>query len=156
MRRRSQPTHSEDLTAEVFARAWRNFSSLEDIDSPLPWLYGISRNVVREHYRAMEKSPTLVDHTEADAPTTKVAPEEFDAVDMSLDINRALFALSESDREMLMLVAWEDLSHGEVAQVLNITPNNARVRLHRARTNLSAALTELTSHVSELSPGEKK
>ena len=104
----------------------------------------------------MEKSPTLVDHTEADAPTTKVAPEEIDAVDMSLDINRALFALSESDREMLMLVAWEDLSHGEVAQVLNITPNNARVRLHRARTNLSAALTELTSHVSELSPGEKK
>lgn len=155
MKRRSKPANSEDLAAEVFARAWRNFDSLSNADAPLPWLYGISRNVVREHYRATKKAPTLVDYTEIDAASYTAAPEEFNAVDMSLDINRALYSLSTSDKEILMLGAWENLSITEIAQVLEITPNNARVRLHRARTNLSAALDALTSHVSELSPGEK-
>jgi RNA polymerase sigma-70 factor (ECF subfamily) len=52
----------------------------------------------------------------------------------------ALARLSDADRELLLLIAWEGLSAAEAATVLNIKPTTARVRLLRARRRLLAAL----------------
>jgi DNA-directed RNA polymerase specialized sigma24 family protein len=55
-------------------------------------------------------------------------------------ILEALKALDEPDRELLMLVGWEELTPAQAAQVLAITPLAARSRLHRARRRLRAQL----------------
>jgi RNA polymerase sigma-70 factor (ECF subfamily) len=67
-----------------------------------------------------------------------------------------LSTLPDDDRELLTLVAWEGLTPAQAAGVLGLTPGATRVRLHRARTRLRAALadpaltdpalTEETSH----------
>ncbi|QPK78699.1 RNA polymerase sigma factor [Corynebacterium lizhenjunii] len=135
-RRRSPGDVSEELCAEVFERAWTGFDNLQG--APLPWLYGIARNVLLESYRCRQRQADSADPAElADAPAPSASFAEH--VDLSLDVNRALVALRPAEREILLLSAWEGLSPTEVAEVLDITPANARVRLHRAR----AALTEL-------------
>lgn len=129
LRRRVPQEHAEELAADVFERAWANFDTLTG-ENPLPWLYGIARNVMREFYRSRREFENLDDFDGA-------LPDESAAVDLSFDINRALLHLPYAEREILTLFAWEELTQAEIAEVLGITPNNVRVRLHRARTHLS-------------------
>lgn len=132
LRRRVPDGQAEELVADVFARAWRNFDTLQG--TPLPWLYGIARNVMREFYRSAAPRMDNVDDYDP-------ARADFAAsVDLSLDINRALLTLSDADRDILTLHAWEGLTPAELAETLDISPGNVRVRLHRARTHLAAAL----------------
>jgi DNA-directed RNA polymerase specialized sigma24 family protein len=53
---------------------------------------------------------------------------------------RALVTLNERDRELLRLIAWEGLEHGQVADVLGINPRLLSLRLHRARRRFVQAL----------------
>ncbi len=53
------------------------------------------------------------------------------------ELAAAFFRLSETDREILALEAWEELDPGEIAAVLGCSRNAARIRLHRARRRLS-------------------
>ncbi|MDO5097258.1 MAG: sigma-70 family RNA polymerase sigma factor [Corynebacterium sp.] len=138
LRRRSDYDHAAELAAEVFLRAW---SKWEDAaDPPLPWLYGIARNVLLEFYRKREQDQKL--HRKAAACNTVIALSAVDAVVSRLDVLSALHELPESDQEVLTLHTWESLSPKEIAQVLHISPENARVRLHRARQRLAEKLKE--------------
>jgi RNA polymerase sigma-70 factor (ECF subfamily) len=73
-------------------------------------------------------------------------PESWDAVDDRLGgctiagLTEALAALFDEEREVLLLVAWEQLTSAEVAVVLDIRPGTARSRLHRARVQLRGFL----------------
>jgi RNA polymerase sigma factor (sigma-70 family) len=158
--RRAGPPAAEDLLSEVFIAALS--ASLRvvahDSGSALPWLYGIALNVLRRHFRQQ--------------PAQGMARDlgvDWDAVDDRLDawaergrLRAALDGLSESDRELLLLVAWEGLTHAEAAEVLGISQVAARSRLHRARMRALKALQKLRgsdpgSHdvVTTLYAGEK-
>jgi RNA polymerase sigma-70 factor, ECF subfamily len=99
-------------------------------DDPLPWLYGTARNVVYAEARSRRRSAP-------GEPSTAPAPE-VRSLDPELD--RALRALRDPDREALLLVAWEDLTPTQAAAALGITPTAFRVRLYRARRRLRATL----------------
>ena len=87
---------------------------------------------------------------------------DWDAVDDRLDawaergrFRAALAVLTDSDRELLLLVGWEGLSQAEAATALGISPGAARVRLHRARKRALSALEKLgpggpVTHVTTL------
>jgi RNA polymerase sigma factor (sigma-70 family) len=130
--RRAGPPAAEDLLSEVFIAALSASSRVvaHDSGSALPWLYGIALNVLRRHFRRQQ-------------PTQGAARDpgpDWDAVDARLDaraergrLQAALADLSESDRELLLVVAWEGLTYAEAAAALGISPGAARTRLHRAR-----------------------
>lgn len=137
--RRAGPSAAEDLVGDVFVAAlearvrYRPHQS----ESALPWLYGISGNVVRAHLRKQRPS-ALVD---ADVGV------DWHAVDDRLDaratrdqLRRALASLSPAEREAFLLVAWEGLSTAEAAQALGVTPTVVRTRLTRARQRARTAL----------------
>ena len=58
----------------------------------------------------------------------------------------ALARLNERDRELLMLLAWEELSQAEAAEVLGLRKNTVAVRLHRARRQFADALAAEDAH----------
>jgi RNA polymerase sigma-70 factor (ECF subfamily) len=58
------------------------------------------------------------------------------------EVLRAMGALGDDDRELLMLVSWEELSPTEAARVLGLSALATRSRLHRARRRLRALLEE--------------
>lgn len=141
--RRIGPAAAEDMLGEVFVAAVGARARVRPhaSGSALPWLYGIAGNVVRSYLR---RSParSLVD-------TSPVV--DWDAVDERLDagarraeLRAALAALNDTERELLLLVAWDGLTPSEAADALGLSPVAARSRLHRARTRAQAALADLS------------
>ncbi len=139
VRRRSHDrAEIDDVVSEVYAAAWRRRLDLSPDGAPLPWLYGIAANVLRNHWRAGSRRLRLVDRLEAEPhPETGGDPAERPGA----EIRAALDRLSFDDQEVLRLVAWEGLSHAEVGQVLGCTTNAVGIRVHRARQRLEAELT---------------
>lgn len=144
--RRAGPPAAEDLLSEVFVAALSASSRVvaHDSGSALPWLYGISLNVLRRHFRQQQPAGSV----------TRDLGMDWDAVDERLDawaererLRAALGGLSESDRELLLLVAWEGLTHAEAATALGISQVAARSRLHRARMRALKALQKLRGSV---------
>jgi RNA polymerase sigma factor (sigma-70 family) len=137
--RRAGSPAAEDLLSEVFiaALAGRTRVVAHDSGSALPWLYGIAMNVLRRHFRQAAAQWAAAEDQGVD----------WDAVDARLDaeakrgqLRSALNVLSERDRELLLLVAWEGLTPAEAAEVLGIGKAAARSRLHRARRRALQAL----------------
>jgi RNA polymerase sigma-70 factor (ECF subfamily) len=122
---------AEDLTSEVFVIAWRRRR-----DAPadsLPWLYGVARRVLSNDRRAARAHARRV---HALAEQLAGAPAE----EPSGVVAAALARLSERDREVLLLIAWEGLEPHELPAALGCLAATARVRLHRARRRFSALL----------------
>jgi len=134
--RRRAPADHEDLVTEVFLVAWRR---REDVPrEPLPWLYGVARKVLANHRRAGDRRAALTERAAAHAATA--APDLAEAVGLRADLARALAALPDHDRELVLLVAWEGLTLAEAAAALGCRRGAAAVRLHRARRRLHTAL----------------
>jgi RNA polymerase sigma-70 factor, ECF subfamily len=131
---------ADDLLGDVFVAAVeaRLRATIHTSGSALPWLYGIAKNVIRTHLRS-RSSPTGI----SDTPDLDWA-----AVDARLDaesqrgqLRDALDCLAPGEREVLLLVTWEQLTVSEAAEALGISPVAARSRLHRARARASSSLT---------------
>ena len=156
LRRRTDSGHdAADLLADTFLVAWRRLDDIPSGNQTGPWLYGVARRVLANHRRGEGRRHALA---------TKLRQEltEPDETDTALSDDspaaRAFRALPEQDRELLSLVAWEELDTAQIATVLGITRNAVRIRLHRARKRFAkllnaplanrnlVALTEEASH----------
>jgi len=144
--RRVDPAEAEDLLADVFRIAFERRSTFErDRDSARPWLYGIAANVVAKHHRSEGRrlraiARLSIDRTLDDDPAER-AVAAADAVVRWARVMDAIRALPEAERQVLLLLAWEELSYDEIALALGIPVGTVRSRLSRGRARL-AALTE--------------
>lgn len=138
--KRRSAVDQEDLTTEVFLVAWRRRDELPA--EPLPWLYGVARRVLANQRRAGDRRDALAERAAAHA--ADAAPDLADAVGLRADLARALGQLTERDRELVLLVAWEGLTVAEAAAALGCSRGAAAVRLHRARRRLHTALNDDT------------
>jgi len=137
-RRRVGESAAPDVVADVFTVAIEHPDRLPP--DALPWLYGVARKVLANHRRGAVRRDALAERAEAHAEP--FAPDPADAAGVRADLVRALAGLRESDRELVLLVAWEGLSVAEAADVLGCRRGTAAVRLHRARKRLRSALSE--------------
>jgi RNA polymerase sigma-70 factor, ECF subfamily len=133
--RRVERDSVEDLAADVFAVAWRKRESVS-AGEELPWLYRIAANLVANHRRKQAASVSFV----ASLRPADSAPAADEIVIADQQLAAAWKQLKPRDREVLALSAFEELSPTEIATVLRVTPNAVSIRLHRARTTLSALL----------------
>ncbi len=127
-----------DVVAETFVIAWRKIDALPSGTESRLWLYGVARNVLANHRRGLVRRRSRQVELDTDiADLYAYSPEG--SVELGA-IARTFRELSDDDRELLSLVAWEGLDHGEIARVLDCSRNAVRVRLHRARRRFSKAL----------------
>jgi RNA polymerase sigma-70 factor (ECF subfamily) len=137
--RRRGAADPEATAAEVMTIAWRR---LPDVPrgNPRPWLLTTARNLVfAEWHRAQREPNAFARVGNAEAAFESPTP----VLDLDPTLEAALRSLSIEDREMLLLIAWEELAPREVGQSMGISPVALRVRLHRARRRLQAALTRV-------------
>lgn len=140
---------ADDLAGQVFCSAFeqrRHFQPLHE--SALPWLYGIATNLLLKQWRrgARERHafarlaiPRASGHNEAAA-----ADDRLDAVHQGKVLRAALGRMPQGDRNVVLLVAWEELTYAEVATALGIPEGTVRSRLHRARRALRLSLDAST------------
>lgn len=127
---------ADEIVSETFMVAWRRFADLPAAE--LPWLLGVARNVMREEVRAEARRASLA--TELRRWTRGPEADVAEGVVDRMAMLRALTELADADREVLTLVAWQGLSPRDAARVLGCTAPTLRVRLHRARKRLAAAV----------------
>ena len=134
-RRAPQLADAEDAMAETYVVAWRRFAELPaDAQGQRLWLFGVAYRVIANQRRAAGRRLQLTERLKLALLPPSRPPAAL------ADVTEALTTLADGDQEILRLAAWEGLSHGEIGQVLAITPNAAAIRLHRARRRLEDAL----------------
>lgn len=141
IRRRIYPlSHSDvdDLIEEVLIIAWRR---LEDIPkgAEVPWLIGVARNVLRNAHRKLRRGQEI---------TSRVAPAHHDAsaednVVADEGVRAALANLSDDDRDIVLLHAWDGRSAHEIGLIYGISANAAAVRLSRAQDRFRKNFTDM-------------
>ncbi len=142
LRRLGKEDSAWDVVSETFMVAWRRWDARPDAEIVLPWLYAIARYAVSNQLRARGRHIRLTARLSAVTRLEEV-PDPADGVVLGQSVTVALARLPESDREVLRLVAWENLDDARsIALVLGISPGAARVRIHRARQRLRALLAE--------------
>jgi RNA polymerase sigma-70 factor (ECF subfamily) len=130
---------AEDVVSETFAVVWQKRDLISD--EPLPWIYAIARRVIANQRRSDGRRGRLHDRISGEVAVAG-APDAAAIVENRTELATAFATLSDTDQEVLRLVAWDELSAAEGAQVLDCTPAAFRVRLHRARRALRHALDE--------------
>ena len=136
LRRIANPADAEETAAETFVIAWRRRSDAPREDHEIAWLYAIARRLLANQRRGSERRVRLLDRLRADASQPVLAIP----VATAGPAVEALTRLGVADQELLRLVAWEELSHAEIAVVLAISPNAVAIRLHRARRKFEEEL----------------
>jgi RNA polymerase sigma-70 factor (ECF subfamily) len=133
---------ADEIAAETFLIAWRRLDAIAT--EPLPWLYGVARNVVLRHRSAAGRQARIERALAHEPP--ELSSGQHDG-DRDPQLSEVWEQLSAVDREVLALVAWEELSVAEGARVIGCPAPVFSVRLHRARRRL-ARLLESPSQVS--------
>jgi RNA polymerase sigma-70 factor (ECF subfamily) len=139
--RRAPEAVAHDITAEVFSVAWRRRADLPVEDEAIAWLIAIARRLLANEERGRRRRERL----RARLFVLSSGPPSRDRRDeVHSPLKVALDSLSSGDREIIALSYWDQLSHAEIAEVLDITDNAVAVRLHRARERLKQRLLQST------------
>lgn len=144
--RRLGPDTADDIVAETFLIAFQRRRDYDvDRTDAVPWLYGIAANLIAKHRRAETRMHRAFARTGngpvAESPTDRV-DARVTAAGVQRSLAAALAGLSAADREVLLLVAWAELSYHQVAEALGIPVGTVRSRLHRARRTVRRELGE--------------
>ena len=102
---------ADEIAAETFLIAWRRSDTVPR--EPLPWLYGVARNVVLRHHEAIRRQTRACQAAEREC----LAPVRSDVAGDPA-VWEAWDRLRPADREVLALIAWEELSVAEAARAL--------------------------------------
>ena len=106
------------MIAETFATFWRRFDRCPQGDELRPWLFGVARRVIANQRRSERRRSALGERLAANVdPETPIDPDEAPS-----ELARAFASLSDSDRELLWLVAWEGLTSEKLAVALGTNP----------------------------------
>jgi RNA polymerase sigma-70 factor (ECF subfamily) len=136
---------ADDLAAETFALAFERRASCRSTSSVLPWLYGISTNLLRRRWRTERRQLRAFGRSGVD----RWADHESDAFERGVDVRlaRALAAMRPRERDALLLYAIADLSYEEIATALDVPVGTVRTWLHRARETGQRELATETDSV---------
>jgi RNA polymerase sigma-70 factor (ECF subfamily) len=145
--RRLGMSAADDVMAETFLVAFRRRGHYDQSrENARPWLYGIATNLIARQRRAEARSYRALAKTGLDPVADSfadIAVERIAALAARPLLARALARLRPGDRDVLLLVAWADLTYDQTSEALGIPTGTVRSRLHRARAQVRQELEGL-------------
>lgn len=134
---------AEDITQEVFLKAYRGLDQFRQESSVKTWLYRIAINESRKYLRSWSFRQIFSTYlSKKELGPEKVADTNVEAAVMQrqskVQIAERVMMLSPLYRKVMILHYYEDLSIKEIAHVLDISEDAVRTQLHRARKNFRA------------------
>lgn len=136
---------AEDLTQETFLRAYRRRDTLRDEGAQTAWLYRIATHVcldrLRQYARRSPKeSDADLDDLDVAEPDEPSLQQTLERDEMSECVQSFLNRLSDNYRAAILLHDMHELTSPEIAQLLGVSLDTVKIRLHRARHKLRIAL----------------
>lgn len=144
-----RPEEAEEVTQDVFVKAFRQLGSFSGRSSFQTWIYRIACNTALSHARRTRRRNTLTGIDERRLgllPDEEVERlEEWVAHERQLEaLTRAVARLEADERALITLFYYEERSVSECAAILGLQENNVKVRLHRIRKKLYLLVMEET------------
>jgi RNA polymerase sigma factor (sigma-70 family) len=133
----------EDIAAETFRIAFDDRRRFDERSGGMrPWLFGIATNLLRHHFRSVERGrrATLRSRSSEIDVSADEALGRIEADSLGPALAAALATLSAADRDTLLLLAWGGLGYDEIALATATPVGTVRTRIHRARTRVRAHL----------------
>lgn len=127
---------ADDLVQDTLERAWSRVALWRNVSDMRAWLFAIMHNLHVDALRRGRLAVVALDEDAADA----VAPPPQAARAVVLDLQAALERLSSEQREVLLLVALEDMAYADIARTLGIPLGTVMSRLSRGRERLRVLL----------------
>jgi len=132
------PRAAEELTQDVFVRAWNGLQGFRGASAFGTWLRTIA---VRVHLNAQRAAQRLAEHEQAGPDVERYAFAAKRAMpETQVDLERALAALPVRAREVILLFDVYGYRHDEIAELLGIQPGTSKAHLHRARQSMKEML----------------
>lgn len=123
---------ADDLVQDTLERAWSRFAQWRPGSDLRAWLFGIMHNLRVDQLRRGALSTLSLDEEADDVPTRATQTDRLEV----MDLEAALRQLPDEQREVLLLVALEEMSYAEVAAALGIPAGTVMSRLARGRERL--------------------
>lgn len=138
----SDRENSEDMVQNVFLRMLKYRHTFKGDGEFRTWMYHLARNVLNDFHKSNKKQMNRLEDqfNEVADDSTGISADREEEVHL---LNRALTRLTEENREILVLSRYQELAYSEIAQILEITEANVRVRIHRAMAQLKTAYLKL-------------
>jgi len=133
---------ADDLIQETFIRAQKNLNRLKDESKLSSWIFRIAYNLCQDHFRKISQSSKREQFPaeERQFLTEPLFQKEFEQHQMGECVQDKIRLLPESYQTVLVLFDLMEFSHQEIAEILEISVENVKVRLHRARRKLKTIL----------------
>jgi len=130
-RRMAGPDAADELTQDVFVRAWQKLGTFRGDSAFATWLHRLAVNVIVERFRSLG---TLRDRFIGDGEDAlQRMPSARGSGDFRMDFDAALERLPAAAREVFVLHDVEGYKHHEIGTLLGISPGTSKSQLHRAR-----------------------
>jgi RNA polymerase sigma-70 factor (ECF subfamily) len=123
---------ADDLVQDTLERAWSRLHQWRAGSDMRAWLFGIMHNLRIDQLRRPRLSTLSIDADEFELPTR---PTQSDALELR-DLESALGHLADEQREILLLIALEEMSYADIASTLGIPIGTVMSRLSRGRERL--------------------
>ncbi|MCX6182907.1 MAG: sigma-70 family RNA polymerase sigma factor [Bacteroidetes bacterium] len=132
-----------EITSDVFAKALVNIKKYKYKEVPfVSWLYGIARNEMLQHFRKQKIQNTVF----VEEDKLRHFTEEIDSVnkeELFEKMKKALEELAPEELELVEMKFFQQLSHKEIAAILNISEENARVKTFRVIKKLKETVNKM-------------
>lgn len=134
VRRMIGPEHADDVTQDVFVRAWTKLSTFRGEAAFGTWLYRLAVNVILARRTTLGTERARIDDSEDALDVLPGRPGT--ALELSLDFEEAIDRLPDGARHVFVLHDVEGYRHEEIAEMLGIVPGTSKSQLHHARMAL--------------------
>ena len=137
-----EPSIADDLTQETFIRIGENLHALRDPAKISSWIFRIAYHQVKDHFRADKKSAREEIHDGLVNFEETPLQKKMEQGEMSQCVQDKLHLLPDSHRTVLILAEIMEFSLQDIVDILGITVENVKVRLHRGRKKFKQILEE--------------
>lgn len=130
-----------DVLQDVWIGVLRGLARLREPAALVPWMFGIARRTVMTRLR-VKYATAEVPIADLDVPSTEAQDAEWDREVEWASVEQALTRMPVVERDVLVLFHLQELSLRDLAQVLDVPEGTVKSRLHRARKQMRALMTE--------------
>jgi RNA polymerase sigma-70 factor, ECF subfamily len=154
---------ADDIIQEAFIRIQENLDSMRDPAKISSWIFRIAYHLCQDHFRTLKKS-SFQEEIHDGLVNLQETPlqKKLEQNEMSQCVQEHLKLLPDSQRTVIIFADVMEFTHQEIADILGLTVENVKVRLHRARKKFKAILEEKCSfevderNVLVCEPAERK
>jgi RNA polymerase sigma-70 factor (ECF subfamily) len=135
---------ADDLIQETFIKVQKNLKTIKDPSKTSSWIFRIAHNLCHDHYRQSKRSSLNQRNIQQEIVPFKeaVVQKELEQQQMGECVQDKMDLLPSDYRSVLILSDIMAFSHKEIAEILEISVSNVKVRIHRARKKFRAILED--------------